>query len=100
MAIRVEREILRTLFNVARFAVSLDVRRGNRGLRQAAAEINQMTAHPVSASTLSRYERGAVPELLVFVALCDWMGISPSVFFSDADEVADPLPFPEEEGAS
>lgn len=46
-------------------------RRGNRGLREIAPGIR------VSPATISRVERGAVPDLETFLALCDWLEIPP-----------------------
>ena len=44
-------------------------RRGNRGLRQVAAEIN------VSAATLSRVESGKRPDLESSRKICAWLGV-------------------------
>lgn len=43
-------------------------------LRQAAAQSG------VSASTLSRVQRGYPPDIETFFRLCDWMGIAPGEF--------------------
>lgn len=50
--------------------------RGQQSLRQAAAEAG------VSFSTLSRVEAGAQPDLASFTAICAWIGVPPSRFFS------------------
>lgn len=35
----------------------------------------------ISASTLSRIERGATPDILTFGILCKWMGVKMKKFF-------------------
>ncbi|MEX5709568.1 helix-turn-helix transcriptional regulator [Parafrankia sp. FMc6] len=57
--------------------------RGRRSLRQAAAEAG------VSVSTMSRVEAGAQPDLASFTALCAWVGVSPSRFFTPIAERLD-----------
>jgi transcriptional regulator with XRE-family HTH domain len=54
----------------------LKAKRGKRGLREVAQEIGN-----VSASTLSRVEKGKMPDLDTFIRLCDWLEISPDQFF-------------------
>jgi len=49
----------------------LQKKRGNRGLRQVAAEIN------ISAATLSRVEAGKQPDLDSFTKICAWLGVDP-----------------------
>lgn len=46
-------------------------RRGNRGLRQVAKEMN------ISAATLSRVEAGKQPDLDSFTKICVWLGVDP-----------------------
>jgi transcriptional regulator with XRE-family HTH domain len=46
-------------------------RRGDRGLRQVAAEIG------ISAATLSRVETGKQPDLDSFTKICTWLGVDP-----------------------
>jgi transcriptional regulator with XRE-family HTH domain len=57
--------------------------RGERSLRQAASEAG------VSLSTMSRVEAGAQPDLASFTALCAWVGVSPSRFFTPIAERQD-----------
>ncbi|MEX2158612.1 MAG: helix-turn-helix transcriptional regulator [Dehalococcoidia bacterium] len=45
--------------------------RGGRGLREVAREIG------VSAATLSRVERGHLPDLETFGKICAWLGLDP-----------------------
>ena len=50
----------------------LRLERGGRGIREIAREIG------VSAATLSRVERGNLPDLETFAKLCEWLKIDPS----------------------
>jgi len=50
-------------------------KRGNKGLRAIAQECC------ISASTLSRVEREQVPDISSFIALCDWLELSPARLF-------------------
>jgi len=45
--------------------------RGERGIREAASEIG------ISAATLSRIERGYLPDLKTFSRICKWLGLDP-----------------------
>lgn len=47
-------------------------RRGDRGIREVAAEIG------ISPATLSRVERGKLPDLETFSKLCRWLQIDPA----------------------
>lgn len=49
----------------------LRVRRGERGIREVAGEIN------VSPATLSRIERGYLPDLDTFGKICKWLRVDP-----------------------
>jgi transcriptional regulator with XRE-family HTH domain len=46
--------------------------RGDRGIREVAAEIG------VSSATLSRVERGKVPDLDTFAKTCRWLKVDPA----------------------
>ncbi len=46
-------------------------KRGGRGIREVAAEIG------VSPATLSRVERGNLPDLETFGKICRWLGVDP-----------------------
>ena len=46
-------------------------RRGDRGIREIAAEVG------VSAATLSRIENGKLPDLDTFGKLCRWLDVDP-----------------------
>lgn len=65
-------------FNTERFVSCLRSKRGNRTLRDIALEMDGT----VSISTLSRIERGSVPDMATLFALCDWLGIAAPNFIS------------------
>jgi transcriptional regulator with XRE-family HTH domain len=54
-------------------AIGLKVieKRGDRGVREAAKEIG------TSPATLSRVERGHLPDLETFGKICRWLGVDP-----------------------
>ena len=56
--------------------------RGSRGVRTVAAEIG------VSAATLSRVERGYMPDLDTFGKICKWLKIDPAAVLGMNDVVA------------
>lgn len=60
---------------IQELAVQLREKRGRRGLREIAQEIGD-----VSASTLSRVEKGKVPDLDTFIRICRWLDVSPDRF--------------------
>lgn len=59
--------------NAERLANLVRSKRGNRGLRETAKEIGN-----VSPSTISRVENGKTPDMDTFLALCDWLEIPPA----------------------
>lgn len=64
-----------TQIDLAKFIAMLKTKRGERGLREVAQEIGE-----ISASTLSRLENGKIPDMDTFLRVCDWMKIDPSQF--------------------
>ncbi len=56
--------------------------RGTKGIRAAAAEIG------ISPATLSRIEKGHIPDIETFEKLCIWLDVEPSEFlgFRKADK--------------
>ena len=46
-------------------------KRGSRGIREVAAEVG------VSPATMSRVERGHLPDLDTFSKICRWLGVDP-----------------------
>ncbi len=62
-------------------AALIKTKRGNRGLREIAQEIGD-----VSPSTLSRIENGKVPDMDTFLRICDWLHVSSEEFIKETDE--------------
>jgi DNA-binding Xre family transcriptional regulator len=58
---------------VDKLAALIKAKRGRKGLRETAVEIGE-----ISASTLSRIEKGKMPDLDTFLRLCDWLDIQPN----------------------
>ncbi len=61
----------------------LRAKRGAMGLRAAAQQITKKHGS-VSAATLSRVERGNLPDVETFVRLCRWLNISAEVVIVEA----------------
>jgi transcriptional regulator with XRE-family HTH domain len=61
-------------FDADKFALAVRVRRGGKSLRAAARESG------VSASTLSRIERGSPPDVDSLYALAAWLSVPLSLF--------------------
>ena len=53
-------------------SIKLRKKRGNRGVREVAAEIG------ISHMTLTRVELGKQPDLQTFAKICKWLGIDPA----------------------
>jgi transcriptional regulator with XRE-family HTH domain len=49
-------------------------KRGSMGIRSAAAEMN------ISPATLSRVERGHIPDMQTLDKICAWLGENPETF--------------------
>jgi transcriptional regulator with XRE-family HTH domain len=62
-------------------AARIKAKRGNRGLRDIAQEIGD-----VSPSTLSRIENGKVPDMDTFLRICDWLQVSSEEFIKETDD--------------
>ena len=75
--------------DLTKFAGLLARKRAGRTLRVLAGEIGE-----VSASTLSRIEKGNVPDLDTFVRICRWLGCSPQDFLSDSSPPSPTLQTP------
>jgi len=56
-------------------------KRGSRGLQDACIESN------ISASTLSRIENGATPDIETFLLLCDWLEVPPCLLFGNTEDI-------------
>lgn len=52
-------------------------KRGNRGLREVAAEISKQFG-TISPATLSRIEAGKQPDIETFTKLCKWLEVDPN----------------------
>ena len=71
-----------TCLDIERLAALVRNKRGTRGLREASAEIGN-----VSPSTLSRVENGSMPDMETFIALCDWLQVRPGdLFLTDHEQ--------------
>jgi transcriptional regulator with XRE-family HTH domain len=58
--------------NIEAFGRKLATARGSRGVRDAAKEID------ISPATLSRVERGYMPDLDTFGKICRWLKVDPA----------------------
>ncbi len=56
-------------------------KRGNRGLREMATIVG------VSPSTISRVERGTIPDVATFLAICDWLEMPPAELIRNMDGI-------------
>ncbi len=62
-------------------ASAIKTKRGKKGLREAAEEIDG-----VSSATLSRVELGKLPDVETFIKICNWLGKSADTFIVDAKQ--------------
>ena len=76
------------------FTRAVSVKMDGRSLRDASAEIN---AHygDMSPSTLSRVLNNKMPDMDTLLILCDWLHVSPGVFFHSPTEFSHALPPPD-----
>lgn len=65
--------------------IELQKRRGNRGIREVAREIG------ISHATLSRVERGHLPDLENYRKICNWMGVETSAVVGVSPKEARPI---------
>ncbi|MBO0780664.1 MAG: UDP-N-acetylglucosamine 1-carboxyvinyltransferase, partial [Ktedonobacteraceae bacterium] len=68
-----------SILDTQQLAALLKVRRGERGLREVAQEIGQ-----VSPATLSRVENGKMLDVETFLHLCDWLQVNPQQLIKEA----------------
>lgn len=68
-----------SMLDTQQLAVLLKERRGDRGLRDIAQEIGN-----VSPATLSRIENGKMLDVETFLSLCDWLEVNPQHFIKEA----------------
>ena len=69
-----------TQLNTELLSSMIRTKRGEKGLRALAEEIDG-----VSASTLSRIEQGKVPDVETFLKLCRWLGVPSDTFSPKAN---------------
>lgn len=72
---------MRNHLNAEKLANLVRSKRGNRGLRETAKEIGN-----VSPSTISRVENGKTPDMDTFLALCDWLEVLPTELINNTEE--------------
>jgi transcriptional regulator with XRE-family HTH domain len=70
--------------NADKLANLVRSKRGNRGLRETAKEIGN-----VSPSTISRVENGKTPDMETFLVLCDWLEVPPAELIHSTEEKKD-----------
>lgn len=58
--------------NLTNLGTTVKDRRGNRGIREVATEID------ISSATLSRVENGKIPDLKTFSKICRWLQVDAS----------------------
>ena len=63
------------------FARRVREKRGRTSLREAAAEIGD-----ISIATLSRIEQGRDTNANTYLKICTWLGVSPQTFYTTEDE--------------
>jgi len=73
------REVVLRAIGIVRLGRLLRERRGNRGVRELAEEIQ------VSAATLSRVERGKLPDIETFTKICKWLKVDPAQILDITD---------------
>lgn len=73
---------METTLNTELLATFIKEKRGARGLRETAQDIEN-----VSFSTLSRIEQGKVPDVDTFIKICQWLEVSADTFIIDSKEL-------------
>jgi transcriptional regulator with XRE-family HTH domain len=68
--------------NIEIFGRKVENARGARGIREVAGEVG------VSPATLSRVERGFMPDLETFGRICRWLKVDPAEILNVKDVVA------------
>jgi transcriptional regulator with XRE-family HTH domain len=69
---------MKSELNTAKLGEMVKLKRGNMGLRMVAEEIGGITA-----PTLSRIERGNLPDVDSFLKICKWLQVPPDIFTLD-----------------
>ncbi|GCE49723.1 UDP-N-acetylglucosamine 1-carboxyvinyltransferase [Thermosporothrix hazakensis] len=70
---------MKSFLDTLYLAELLKAKRGERGLREVAEEIGN-----VSPATLSRVEHGKMVDVETFLQLCDWLRVAPQQFIKEA----------------
>lgn len=77
---------MKSTLNTKLLASMLKSKRGDKGLRETAEEIGS-----VSLATLSRVEKGNLPDVETFITLCKWLGVSTETFVESGSGVKETL---------
>lgn len=67
------------LLDTVKLAAAVRAKRGELGLRDAAAKIEKLYGK-ISHATLSRIEQGKAPDVDTFLRICRWLGAQPTEF--------------------
>jgi transcriptional regulator with XRE-family HTH domain len=65
---------MQSTLNTALLSSTIKSKRGQKGLRDTAKEID------ISSATLSRVELGNIPDVETFIKICKWIGVSTDTF--------------------
>src|SRR5262249_738286 len=68
--------------NINALAKAIKSKRGDRGLRETAKEIGE-----VSVSTLARVENGNLPDIDTYIRVCKWLEVSIDFFTTGMKEI-------------
>lgn len=68
---------MQSTLNTELLSSAIKSKRGKKGLRDTAAEID------ISSATLSRVELGNLPDVETFIKICKWLGVSTDTFVID-----------------
>jgi transcriptional regulator with XRE-family HTH domain len=66
---------MQSTLNTDLLASMLKSKRGKKGLREIAGEMGN-----ISVATLSRVEKGNLPDVETFISLCNWLKVSTETF--------------------
>jgi len=84
-----KKNIMSAKLETSKLAEMLRMKRGSRGLREAAKEISK-TAGPISSSTLSRIEQGNIPDITTYITICSWLEVPTNYFTESGKEEYSP----------
>jgi len=69
---------MKSELDTSKLGQMIKAKRGSKGLRAVAEEIGGITA-----PTLSRIERGNLPDVDSFLKICKWLQVSPEIFTNE-----------------